>query len=481
MATEESPLLAEQYEQRSSSPHSDEIYDRFSRSQKNTISFIVSFAGLVPMFVAGSFVPSIPQIAKDLDASPATVSLAVSLSVFSSAFGALVWSAYSSFYGRRPMYLCGIPLLCIGSFGVAAAPDLSQLLFWRFVQTFGCSGGFSVGAGVIGDIYKLEERGTAMGSFFGATLLGLAIAPITGGTAAQYWSWRGFQFALGVSGIVQMLMIHVFLPETAHPNTRGIDKLGEGSKFVWINPFSTLRLLRSPNILAVVSWSLLSSDTVLLIPLAYTIGVRYGITSEALIGACFLPNGLGNFVGAPIAGRLSDAVIKKWIKKRNGVWVPEDRLRAVYVGSLFLVPLSVSAAGLVMAYIDGPVGLALTLLCLFTNGMGVDMVLTPIGSYNVDLMQNRGAEVMAAVTFVPSFLLSVFPACSVLTYVRTAFRSLLLAPVSAMVIPFIERFGVAATNGMAALLALLGHFLIWLTIRYGDRMRAYVDVGYQTD
>jgi hypothetical protein len=50
---------------------------------------------------------------------------------------------------------------------------------------------------------------------------------------------------------------------------------------------------------------------VLLMPLAYTVvcvpqhisrflfltsfeGVRYGITSEALIGACFLPNGLGN-------------------------------------------------------------------------------------------------------------------------------------------------------------------------------------------
>jgi MFS family permease len=58
-------------------------------------------------------------------------------------------------------------LLCIGSFGVAFSPTIPQLMFWRFVQAFGASPGMSVGAGVIGDIYKLEERGQAMGLFFG--------------------------------------------------------------------------------------------------------------------------------------------------------------------------------------------------------------------------------------------------------------------------------------------------------------------------
>ncbi|KAG1883190.1 hypothetical protein F4604DRAFT_1741265 [Suillus subluteus] len=45
---------------------------------------------------------------------------------------------------------------------------LQSLLFWRFVQTFGYSGGISLGAGVIGDIYKLEER-IVIGVFFSAS------------------------------------------------------------------------------------------------------------------------------------------------------------------------------------------------------------------------------------------------------------------------------------------------------------------------
>ncbi len=45
--------------------------------------------------------------------------------------------------------------------------DVPQLLATRIIQAFGASSGWSVGIAVIGDIYKLEERGTATGIFFG--------------------------------------------------------------------------------------------------------------------------------------------------------------------------------------------------------------------------------------------------------------------------------------------------------------------------
>ncbi|KAG1846603.1 major facilitator superfamily domain-containing protein [Suillus subalutaceus] len=469
--SEESPLLDALHVPDASGDC--DVYDRFTKAQKNFIIFVVSFAGLLPTLVTGTFVPSIPQIAHDLDSKGAVVSLAVSLSVFANAIGGLVWAAYSSFYGRRPMYLWGMPILCIGSFGVAASMSLRTLLFWRFVQAFGCAGGVSVGAAVIGDIYRPEQRGTALGIFFGASLLGVALSPIIGGTAAHYWSWRNLHFSLGIWGVIEMVLIYLSFPETSHPQSGEIRKLaalsnhpqlGETRKltlpfnFVLINPFNSLWLLRSPNIMAVTlaNASAMVTDYVLLVPIAYTIGARYHISNEALIGACFLPSGLGNFIASPIAGRLSDTMISKWKVKRNGIWVPEDRLRAVLVGGL-LVPLSVGLSGLVTAYIAGPLGLVLNLLCLFLNGIGVDFVLTPIGSYNVDVLQSRSAEVIAAVT---------------------AFRAIILAPVTAAVLPSIEMLGVAGTNGIATVIALVGYGLIVLTIRYGGRMRAWVDVGY---
>ena len=68
--------------------------------------------------------------------------------------------------GRKPVYLISVPLLFFGSLGVASSRSIPQLMLWRFVQAFGSSPGLAVGAGVIGDIYKLEERGQAMGIFF---------------------------------------------------------------------------------------------------------------------------------------------------------------------------------------------------------------------------------------------------------------------------------------------------------------------------
>jgi len=50
--------------------------------------------------------------------------------------------------------------------GVATAVSVPELLFWRFFQSIGASPRYILGAGVIGDIYKLEERGRGRGTLF---------------------------------------------------------------------------------------------------------------------------------------------------------------------------------------------------------------------------------------------------------------------------------------------------------------------------
>lgn len=160
-------------------------------------------------------------------------------------------------------------------------------------------------------------------------------------------------------------------------------------------------------------------------------GARYHITNEALVGACYLPLGLGNIgpssfmhpegfqssqcivVGASFAGRISDTIVVRWRKRRGGVWVPEDRLRATLGGALILVPMSVLGSGLATQFVEGRLGLIINLVCFFANGIGVsahplhffsdanltpqvDMVLSPSAAYGVDIMHSRSAEMLAA-------------------------------------------------------------------------------------
>lgn len=75
--------------------------------------------------------------------------------------------------GRRPMYIISTVFLCIGSFCVANASSVPSLLSFRVIQAFGSASALAIGMGVIGDIYKLEERGTASGTYFGVCLFSI--------------------------------------------------------------------------------------------------------------------------------------------------------------------------------------------------------------------------------------------------------------------------------------------------------------------
>lgn len=76
-------------------------------------------------------------------------------------------------------------------------------------------------------------------------------------------------------------------------------------------------------------------------------------------------------VGAPLAGRIADRTVVQWRKRRGGVWVPEDRLRAALWGAGVFVPLSVLLTGITIKYVPGTPGIVLNLCWMFMNGIGV--------------------------------------------------------------------------------------------------------------
>ncbi|EIW61025.1 MFS general substrate transporter [Trametes versicolor FP-101664 SS1] len=438
-------------------------YQRFTPARKRVIVALSAWAAVIPMLASSSFVPSIPQIARDLGTTGEVISLAVSLALVSGSAGSLLWATYSGSYGRRTIYLLSLPLLCLGSAGVATSKSVPTLMFWRVVQSLGASSGMAVGCGAIADVYKSEERGTAMGIFFAASLFGPAIAPLCGGVATHYFSWRYGQWGLFVLGLLVLIPVYFCLPETLDPEKRrrwGATE--ESKKPIFLNPFKSLGLLRSPNmvVVALVGTTAMVTNFVLMIPLAYTIGKQYNITNEAIIGAFFLPSGLGNMVGASLAGRMSDRMVVKWRKRRGpDVWVPEDRLRACLWGAGVFVPLSVLLSGLTTQFVPGTLGIVLNLVWLFMNSIGINIVLTPSQSYYIDIWHSRSAETTAA---------------------SGTFRGVIIASVTAGILPLINAIGVAATGAIFAGVAWIGFGLTFFTIKYGDRMRASVDVGYST-
>ena len=118
---------------------------------------------------------------------------------------------------------------------------------------------------------------------------------------AAYASWRAMQLLLFLMGLAAFLSVVTLLPETIHPGTRGIDILlarelrdGLGApgttrrwRFVWLNPFKAIRLLRGPVILFVVSTGALFSLgwTVMLSVLFQSLAAAIALAT--FFGDCF--------------------------------------------------------------------------------------------------------------------------------------------------------------------------------------------------
>ena len=63
------------------------------------------------------------------------------------------------------------------------------------------------------------------------------------------------QYGLCGYAVVSLVLTIFLQPETSQPGARGVDRvLAAGGKvsWVWLNPFRSLGLLRSPNVLLVV-------------------------------------------------------------------------------------------------------------------------------------------------------------------------------------------------------------------------------------
>ncbi|KAF8521615.1 major facilitator superfamily domain-containing protein [Hysterangium stoloniferum] len=453
--SERTPLLSEQRNSTYSRPH--DIYDRFTQFEKRLITALISLAGIIGPFAMGSFLPCVPEIAKDMNTSGAVINLVL-------AIGNLIWAPYAGFYGRQPVYLASLPLIFIGGIFSAAARNVTELIIGRGIQGFGASCVVAVGAATISDIYSVEERGTGMGVFLGAILLGPPLAPVIGGWLATYASWRVMQLCIAILGLIVFVLVALFLPETTHPGTKGIEKLRQSNKrscrFV-LNPFKILLLLKSPVLLFVcLSGSLaVAAYFAAMVPLSYTLGPRYGMNTPALIGACFLPAGLGNIAGAIISGRLADMAVVRGRHRHQDKWNPEDRLLAAIPGALFVTPCALITFGFTVVFIPGKLGLTISLVCLFFHGMGVDMILAPSSTYLVDILHTQSAEVMA---------------------VANAMRSLFGAIGSAVVLPMIFQVGVIATNVIIVIFVWLACILLYVTIKKGEKLRSWVDMDYTT-
>ncbi len=310
------------------------------------------------------------------------------------------------------------------------------------------------------DIYHPTERATALGWFLSGTLIGPALGPFIGGIIVTYTSWRViFWLQAGLAGLAAVFTFTPFLPETIHhrkaDDLEGYSRRQKVTMIAeMVNPVRVLRLFVYPNL---ITASLASSALVwnmysLLTPIRYVLNPRFHLTTPMQSGLFYLAPGCGYLVGTLIGGRYADHVVKSWIVKRGGVRQPEDRLRS----SLWSMGIVIPACLLIYGWgVEKEVGgIPLAVITLFVQGVAQLFCFPSLNTYCLDVMQGRGAEVIAGNYFV---------------------RYLFACAATACVLPAVQAIGVGWFSTITAVFLVVSTAGIQATIWWGKDWREGVD------
>lgn len=189
------------------------------RPNARYVLLLGSMAAL-PAVSTDIYLPSLPDVARDLGTGTAAVQLTMTGMLIGGAVGQLVIGPMSDRFGRRKPVLIGIALHVLTSLLCAVAPGILPLVALRVAQGFFNASASVVAMAVIRDRFVGPDASRLLSRLM--LVIGVAplFAPSIGGLIAGQVGWRGVFVALGVFGVGLWVVVWRRLPETLPADRR---------------------------------------------------------------------------------------------------------------------------------------------------------------------------------------------------------------------------------------------------------------------
>lgn len=165
-------------------------------------------------FAIDMYLPAMPIIADDLNASVSGSQ--ATLMAFFLSFGAsqLIYGPASDVFGRKAPLYFGLTIFAIASLGCAIAPTIEWLVGMRFVQGIGAAAVMSIPRAVIRDCFVGNEATRLMSTVMLIIAVSPMFAPLLGTAVIAPFGWRAIFVAVAVASLVGFAMTTFGLKET---------------------------------------------------------------------------------------------------------------------------------------------------------------------------------------------------------------------------------------------------------------------------
>jgi DHA1 family bicyclomycin/chloramphenicol resistance-like MFS transporter len=244
------------------------------------------------------YLPSLPDIARQLDASTAQVQLTISAYLIGFAVGQIFYGPVSDRHGRKPVLVAAIALYCVASLACALSTSIGMLIVARAFQALGGSGGIVLARAIVRDIYSGARAGRELSLIGSVMALAPVLAPIAGGLVQTGFGWRATFLALVIGGLLGAVIVLLLLPETL--NARAAEPVSIPSIF------RSYRIVaRNPSYLAYLGIASASYAGLFawISGASFVLQNLYGLTPFDF-GVAFALGSIGYMAGSALAARM---------------------------------------------------------------------------------------------------------------------------------------------------------------------------------
>ncbi|PWY92365.1 MFS transporter [Aspergillus heteromorphus CBS 117.55] len=438
-------------------------YTRFSPARKTILVIILTFCAFLAPVSSTAILAASPEVSSTFKTTGDIIDASNALYLVSMGIAALFWSPLSQVCGRRPVLITSSILFLLFTVATALSPNLEVYFIFRICAAFQGTSFLVIGSSAVGDIYSPMTRASPSAWVLLGGLTGPAIGPFIGGIMVTFRPWRYiFWLLVALNGFAALLIITLFPETLTHKsNTHMKGKpLTQQAAHLWsqISPLRIAHIVFSyPNLFlnSLAAGTLVWNQYALLVPIRYILNPRFNLNSPIEAGLFYLAPGCGYLVGTLLGERWSNLVVRKCIRKRNGLRIPEDRLRACVPFICIGTPVCVLVYGWTVDQEIG--GIPVPVIAMFLQGVCQLFCFPCLNSYCLDVMQDQecqGAEVVAA------------------NYV---FRYFFAAVATGVVLPADQNLGVGWFSTISSVALAAVGVAMWFTAEHGRSWREAVD------
>ena len=181
---------------------------------------ILGLLATVGPFAVDMYLPALPAIADDLQASPAATQ-ATLVALFIS-FGAaqLVYGPWSDMAGRKQPLYAGLAVFTLGTVGCIFAPTIEWLIASRFLQGAGGAVSMVITRAVVRDLYTGADATRMMATVMLVISVSPMLAPLGGSLLILVFDWRAIFVVLCLAAVASLTLTRFGLKETLAPEHR---------------------------------------------------------------------------------------------------------------------------------------------------------------------------------------------------------------------------------------------------------------------